>query len=98
MATTVLDYRTASAGRSNLLLSNHFPDRFMAGPPRLDRQRTSGDAGAAHVLSSGSRPHWRILVSVTAEKVVAYTPIEAMQVAARALYAQHRHAIEAPVP
>ena len=39
-----------------------------------------------------------ILVSVTAVEVVSYTPIEEMQVAARALYEQHRTAIEASVP
>jgi hypothetical protein len=39
-----------------------------------------------------------IFVSVTAEEVVSSTPIEEMKVAARTLYAQHRNAIEAPVP
>jgi hypothetical protein len=102
MATTTAPTITAlqAQAEANLFLSDHLPDRFMAGQPVLDL--------AAHV--------WRvpvllaypiigpvgltgeILVSTTAEAVVAYTPIEEMKVAAHALYAQHRHAIEASVP
>jgi hypothetical protein len=102
MATTVASTITAlqAQAAANLFLSDHLPDRFMAGPPSLQL--------AAHVwrvpvllaypLIGPVGQTGEILVSVTAAEVVSYTPIEAMKVAARALYEQHRHAIEAPVP
>jgi len=39
-----------------------------------------------------------ILVSMTSEEIVSHTPFEEMKAAARALYEQHRDAIEAPIP
>jgi hypothetical protein len=102
MSTTVASTITAlqAQAAANLFLSDHLPDRFMAGPPSLQL--------AAHVwrvpvllaypLIGPVGQTGEILVSVTAAEVVSYTPIEAMKVAARALYEQHRHAIEAPVP
>ena len=85
---------------ANLFLSDHVPDRFMAGPPRLNlaAQVWCVPVLLAYPIIGPVGQTGAILVSVTAEEVVSYTPIEQMQVVARALYEQHRHAIEASVP
>ena len=102
MATTIAPTITAlqAQAAANLFLSNHLPDRFMAGPPSLDQaaQVWRVPVLLAYPIIGPVGHTGEISVSVTAEKVVAYTPIEAMKVAARALYEQHRNAIEAPVP
>jgi hypothetical protein len=102
MATTIAPTITAlqAQAKANLFLSNHLPDRFMAGPPSLDlpAQVWLVPVLLAYPIIGSVGQTGEVLVSVTAEEVVSSTPIEAMKVAARALYTQHRHAIEAPVP
>ncbi len=85
---------------ANLFLSDHLPDRFMAGQPVFD---VVASVWRAPVLLAypiiGSVGHTgEILISADEEKVVSYTPLDKMKAAARALYEQHRDAIEAPVP
>ena len=102
MATTTAPTITAlqAQAEANLFLSNHLPDRFMAGPPSLNlvAQVWRVPVLLAYPIIGPVGQTGEILVSMTAEEVVSYTPIEEMKVAARALYAQHRNAIEAPVP
>ena len=102
MATTIAPTITAlqAQAAANLFLSNHLPDRFMAGPPSLDQpaQVWRVPVLLAYPIIGPVGQTGEILVSVTAEEVVSSTPIEEMKVAARTLYEQHRNAIEAPVP
>jgi hypothetical protein len=102
MATTIAPAITAlqAQAAANLFLSDHLPDRFMAGPPSLNLavQVWCVPVLLAYPIIGSVGQTGEILVSVTVAEVVSYTPIEEMQVAARALYEQHRNAIEAPVP
>jgi hypothetical protein len=102
MATTIAPTITAlqAQAAANLFLSNHLPDRFMAGPPSLDLPARVWRVPvllAYPIIGPVGQPG-EILISVTTEEVVSSTPIEEMKVAARTLYEQHRNAIEAPVP
>jgi hypothetical protein len=102
MAPTIAPTITAlqAQAAANLFLSDHLPDRFMAGPPRLNlaAQVWCVPVLLAYPIIGPVGQTGEILVSVTTAEVVSYTSIEEMQVAARALYAQHRNAIEAPIP
>ena len=102
MATTIAQTITAlqAQAEANVFLSNHLPDRFMAGPPCLDlpAQVWQVPVLLAYPIIGPLGPTGEILVIVTVEEVVSSTPIEEMKVAARVLYEQHRNAIEAPVP
>ena len=102
MATKIAPTITAlqAQAEANLFLSNHLPDRFMAGPPSLDlaAQAWRVPVLLAYPIIGPVGQTGEILVSMTTAEVVSYTPIEKMKVAARALYEQHRNAIEAPVP
>jgi hypothetical protein len=102
MVTTMAPTITAlqAQAEANLFLSNHLPDRFMAAPPSLDlaAQVWRVPVLLAYPIIGPVGQTGEILVSVMAEEVVASTPIKAMKMAARALYEQHRDAIEAPVP
>ena len=102
MATTIAPTITAlqAQAEANLFLSNHLPDRFMAGPPSPDQaaQVWRVPVLLAYPIIGPVGQTGEILVRMTAEEVVSHTPIEEMKVAARALYEQHRNAIEAPVP
>jgi hypothetical protein len=85
---------------ANLFLSDHLPDRFMAGQPSLDLGARVWRVPVllAYPIIGPVGQTGEILGSVTVAEVMSYTPIEAMKVAARALYEQHRNAIEASVP
>jgi hypothetical protein len=85
---------------ANLFLSDHLPDRFMAAPPSLNlaAQVWCVPVLLAYPIIGQVGQTGEILISATAAEVVSYTPIEEMQVAARALYERHRNAIEASVP
>ncbi len=102
MATTIAPTITAlqAQATANLFLSDHLPDRFMAGPPSLNlaAQVWCVPVLLAYPIIGPVGQTGEILVSVTAAEVVSYTPIEEMKVAARTLYEQHRNAIEASVP
>jgi hypothetical protein len=102
MATTIAPIITAlqAQAEANLFLSNHLPDRFMAAPPSLDLPARVWRVPVllAYPIIGPVGQTGEILVSVTAAAVVSYTSIEEMKVAARALYEQHRNAIEASVP
>jgi hypothetical protein len=102
MATMTVPKITAleAQAAANLFLSDHLGDRFMADSPRLD-----AEAGVwcvpvllSYAIIGSVGQTGEILVSTTSEKVVSHTPIEEMKAAARALYEQHRDAIEAPIP
>src|SRR5262249_54660316 len=102
MATTIAPTITAlqAQAAANLFLSEHLPDRFMAGPPRLnlEAQVWCVPVLLAYPIIGPVGQAGEILVSVAAAELVSYTPIEEMKVAARGLYEQHRIAIEASVP
>jgi hypothetical protein len=102
MATTIAPTITAlqAQATANLFLSDHLPDRFMAGPPSLNlaAQVWCVPVLLAYPIIGPVGQTGEILVSVTVAEVGSYTPIEAMQVAARTLYDQHRNAIKASVP
>jgi hypothetical protein len=102
MATTSAPTITAlqAQAAANLFLSNHLPDRFMAGPPSLDLPARVWRVPVllAYPIIGPVGQTGEIVVSVTTEVVVSSTPIAEMKVAACTLYEQHRDAIEAPVP
>ena len=102
MATTIATTITAlqAQAKANLFLSDHLPDRFMAGSPSLNLagQVWRVPVLLAYPIIGPVGQTGEILVNVTAAEVVSYTAIEEMKVAARALYEQHRNAIEAAVP
>jgi hypothetical protein len=85
---------------ANLFLSDHLPDRFMAGDPSLDEEAGIWRAPVllAYAIIGPVGQTGEILVSAASGEVVSYTPLDEMKAAARALYARHREAIEAPVP
>jgi hypothetical protein len=98
LAPTITTLQAQAA--ANLFLSDHLPDRFMAGLPSLDVTTHVWRVPVllAYPIIGPVGQTGEILVSVTVAEVVSYTPIEEMKVAARALYEQHRNAIEASVP
>jgi hypothetical protein len=102
MATTSATKITAlqAQAEANLFLSDHLPDRFMAGPPSLHlaAQGWRVPVLLAYPIIGPVGQTGEILVRVTTAEVVSYTAIEEMKVAAHALYEQHRNAIEASVP
>jgi hypothetical protein len=102
MATTLAPTLSAlqAQAAANLFLSDHLPERFMAGPPSLDITAHVWRVPVllAYPIIGPVGQTGEIVVCVTAAEVVSYTPSEEMQVAAHALYEQHRNAIEAPVP
>lgn len=85
---------------ANLFLSDHLPDRFMAAEPSFDAiaQVWRVPVLLAYAIIGPVGQTGEITVSASEEKIVAYTPLEEMKAAARALYQQHREKIEAPVP
>jgi hypothetical protein len=102
MATMTVPKITALEAQAvaNLFLADHLGDRFLADSPVLD-----GEAGVwrvpvllSYAIIGPVRRTGEILVSTTSEEVVSHTPFEEMKAAARALYEQHRDAIEAPIP
>jgi hypothetical protein len=101
-ATTIASTITAlqAQATANLFLSDHLPDRFMAGPPsrHLAAQVWCVPVLLAYPIIGSVGQTGEILVSVTTAEVVSYTPIEEMKVAARARYEQHHNAIETSVP
>ena len=85
---------------ASLFLSDHLPDRVTAGDPQLDAQ-----VGVWRVPVLLTYPIiglvgevGEILVSGRTEEILSHTPVDEMLARARALYDQHRDAIEAPVP
>ena len=102
MATTLAPTITALQAQAevNLFLSDHLPDRFMAGQPCLDlaAQVWRVPVLLAYPIIGPVGRTGEVVVSMTVAAVVSHTPIAVMQAAARALYAQHCDAIEAPVP
>ncbi|MEN3333605.1 MAG: hypothetical protein V7641_2970 [Blastocatellia bacterium] len=101
MATMTIPKITAleAQAAANLFLSDHLGDRFMADSPMLDSEagvwRVPVLLSYAIIGSVGQAGE--ILVSTTSKEVVSHTPLEEMKIAARALYEQHRDAIEAPI-
>ncbi|MCU0571210.1 MAG: hypothetical protein MUF49_32170 [Oculatellaceae cyanobacterium Prado106] len=84
---------------ANQLLSDHLGDRFMA--DFADRTSTENQWRVPIILAYptlGSLGEvGEIWVSTLTETVVAHTPFEDMESAARTLYHLHQHDIEAPV-
>jgi hypothetical protein len=85
---------------ASLYLRDKLPDRFMADDPRLN---VSLNVWRVPVVLSypviGSIGEvGEILVHLATGEVVSYTPFDEMRTQANRLYAQHRDAIEAPVP
>ena len=85
---------------ASLFLSDRLPDRLTAGDPLLDAQ-----AGVWHVpvllaypIISMVGEVGEIIVDGQTEEILTHTPVDEMLARARALYEQHRDAIEAPVP
>ncbi|MGH9846477.1 MAG: hypothetical protein ACREEM_47880 [Blastocatellia bacterium] len=85
---------------ANLFLSDHLPDRFMAGQPVFDAVACVWRAPVllAYPIIGSVGQTGEILIGADEEKVVSYTPLDEMKAAASKLYEQHRDAIEAPVP
>jgi hypothetical protein len=82
---------------ASLFLSDHLPDRLTAGEPRLDADAEVWRVPvllAYPVIGPVGRAG-EILVSAQAEEIVSYTPVDEILANARALYEQHREAIEA---
>jgi hypothetical protein len=107
MATTTASITTAptttalqAQAEANLFLSDHLPDRFMAGQPSFDAAANVWRVPVmlAYAIIGPVGQTGEILVSGDSEEIVSYTPLEEMKAAARTLYEQHRDAIEAPVP
>jgi hypothetical protein len=87
-------------GIANQFLSEHVPDRFLACRPRLDPERPVWRlpvvltyAGLGPIGEVGE-----ILLNASSEEVIAHTPFDEMLARARALYNEHRDAVEAPMP
>ena len=85
--------------RASLFLSDHLPDRLSAGPPQLDT-----DANVWRVPVCLNYPVLgplgqvgEITINAMSEEIVSHTAVDEMLAQARALYEQHRDAIEAIV-
>lgn len=86
--------------RANLFLLDHLTDRFLADDPQLDE---AGGVWRVPVLLTYTAigpvgTVGEVVVSATTEEIVSHTPLPEMKECARALYEQHRDAIEAPLP
>jgi len=102
MATNLVTTITAleAQAAANLFLSDHLPDRFMASRPTLDDNTDVWRVPVllAYPIMGPVGQTGEILVSLTSDEIVSYTPLEEMKAAARKLYEENRDAIEAPVP
>jgi hypothetical protein len=96
---TALQAQAGAAG-ANLFLSDHLPDRFMAGQPALDAMLNVWRVPVllAYAIIGPVGQTGEILVSTDSEEIVSYTPLAEMKTPARKLYERHRDVIEAPVP
>lgn len=86
-------------GAANLFLSDHLPDRFLAVRPQLD---PAGEVWHVPVILTYAvigplGEVGEIAVSTSTEEIIQHTPLDEMRERARALYNQHRDAIEAPL-
>jgi len=84
---------------ANLFLSDHLPDRFTAGRPRLDHVGNVWRVPVllAYAVIGPVGQVGEIVIGTTSEEIISYTPFEEMKTAAQTLYEQHRDEIEAPV-
>jgi hypothetical protein len=87
-------------GIANQFLSEHLPDRFLACRPHLDPERPVWHmpvvltyAGLGSIGEVGE-----ILLNASSAEVVDHTPFQEIRARARALYNEHRDAVEAPMP
>jgi len=84
---------------ANLFLSDHLPDRFTAGQPRLDHVDNVWRVPVllAYPVIGSVGQVGEIVISAASEEVISHTPFEEMKTVAQALYQQHCDEIEAPV-
>ena len=84
---------------ANLYLSDHLPDRFMAGSPRFDQ---TGSVWRVPILLSypAIGPIGQVgeaIISAASEELLSCTSTNEMKAAAQTLYEQHLDEIEAPI-
>lgn len=84
-------------GVANGFLLDHLPDRFLAIEPRFDSSASAWRLPVviAYPFIGSIGEVGEILVSISTEEIVSHTPFDEMMSRARALYDQHREAIEA---
>ena len=82
---------------SNLFLSDHLPDRFLAIEPCLEAstQVWRVPVVIAYPFIGPVGEVGEVNVSAISKEIVSYTPLEEMMSRARILYEQHRESIEA---
>ncbi len=82
---------------SNLFLSDHFPDRFLAIEPRFEAssQVWRVPVVIAYPFIGPIGEVGEINISAISKEIVSYTPLEEMMSRAGSLYEQHRESIEA---
>ena len=102
MVTKIVPTITAleAQGIANQFLSEHLPDRFLACRPHLDAERSVWRLPVVltYAVIGPVGEVGEIVLSTSSEEVIDHTPFDEMMARARALYDQHRDAIEAPVP
>lgn len=81
-------------------LNDRLPDRFCADKPRFDRDAFVWRAPIllSYPTLGPIGQVGEITVSVSADKILSFTPLEEMKAAAQTLIEQHRDQIEAPLP
>jgi antitoxin (DNA-binding transcriptional repressor) of toxin-antitoxin stability system len=81
------------------LLNDHLPDRYCAGAPRFDREKSAWRVPVllSYPILGSLGQVGEITVSVNADEVLSFTPIEEMKAAGWALIEQNREKIEAPI-
>jgi antitoxin (DNA-binding transcriptional repressor) of toxin-antitoxin stability system len=81
------------------LLNDHLPDRYCAGVPRFDREKSAWQVPVllSYPIIGALGQVGEITVSANADRVLSFTPIEEMKAAGWVLIEQNREKLEAPV-
>ena len=84
-------------GVANGFLLDHLPDRFLAIEPRFDSSASAWRLPVviAYPFIGPIGQVGEILVSISTVEIVSHTPFDEMMSRPRALYDNHREAIEA---
>jgi len=82
---------------ANLFLSDHMPDRYCAGDPTYDivAKLWRVPVVLSYLRIGPIGEVGEVAVSGFSEEIISHTPFDEMRARGRALYKQHREAIEA---
>jgi hypothetical protein len=99
MSVNIVATLTALEAEANasLFLSDRVPDRLMACDPRLDERSETWrvKVALAYPVTGSIGEVGEIIINARSGEIISHTPLDEMLSRARALYDEHRDAIEA---